>query len=129
LKISSTHATDDIDNPGKNQSKRKIPTPNSKATLEHVVGNVGLSEENQSNDATGNESNTEINQFEGVIHNAVSAPTNVSKEDVDNKNADSLFAKPDIFFTKVVDIVVQILWLRLLYFYTVIKLLWLDSHW
>jgi hypothetical protein len=47
LKISSTHATDDVDNLGKKKSKRKIPRPNSKATLEHVVGNVGLPEENQ----------------------------------------------------------------------------------
>jgi hypothetical protein len=41
LKISSTHATNDVDNPGKNQSKRKIPRCNSKATLEDVVGNKG----------------------------------------------------------------------------------------
>jgi hypothetical protein len=34
LKISSTHATDNIDNPGKNQSKRKILGPTSKVTLE-----------------------------------------------------------------------------------------------
>jgi hypothetical protein len=114
LKISSTHATD-VDNPEKNQSKRKIPRPNSKATLEHVIGNVGLPEENQSNDATGNVSNTGKNQLEGVIHYAISAPTNVSQEDVDNENADSdndfsksLFAKPEIFFTKVVDFIVQI---------------------
>jgi hypothetical protein len=53
--------------------------------------------------------------LEGVIHNAVSAPTNVSQEDVDNENADSdndfsksLFAKLEIFFTKVVDVKVQI---------------------
>jgi len=59
LKTSSTHATDDVNNPGKNQSKRKIPRPNSKATLEDIVGNKGLPEENQSNDPTGNESNTE----------------------------------------------------------------------
>jgi hypothetical protein len=115
LKISSTHATNDVDNPGKNQSKRKIPRPNSKATLEHVVRNVGLPEENQSNDTTGYMSNTEKNQLEGVIYNAISAPTNVSQEDVDNENADSdddfsksLFAKPEIFFTKVVDVVIQI---------------------
>jgi len=47
-------------------------------------------------------------QLEGVTHNAVSAPTNVSKKDVNNKKADSLFAKPDIFFMKVVDVIIQI---------------------
>jgi len=34
LKISSTHTTDNIDNPGKKQSKRKILGPTSKVTLE-----------------------------------------------------------------------------------------------
>jgi hypothetical protein len=67
LKISSIHATNDINNPGKNQSKRKIPRPNSKATLEGVVGNKGLPEENQSNDPTGNESNTEKNSWKGKL--------------------------------------------------------------
>jgi hypothetical protein len=108
LKISSTHATDDVDNLGKNQSKRKIPRLNSKATLKDIVGSKGLPEENQSNDHTGNESNTEKKQLEGETHNAISAPTNVSKEDVNNKKADSLFAKPEVFITKVVDIVVQL---------------------
>jgi hypothetical protein len=108
LKTSSTHATDDVNNPGKNQSKRKIPRPNSKATLEDVVGNKGLPEENQSNDPTGNESDTEKKQLEGETHNAISAPTNVSKEDVNNEKADSIFAKLDVFIMKVVDVIIQI---------------------
>jgi hypothetical protein len=108
LKISSTHATDDVDNLGKNQSKRKIPRLNSKATLKDIVGSKGLPEENQSNDHTGNESNTEKKTVGRETHNAISAPTNVSKEDVNNEKADSLFAKPDVFITKVVDVIIQI---------------------
>jgi len=47
--------------------------------------------------------------LEGGTHNAVSAPTNVSNEDVNNnKKADSLFDKPEVFVTKVVDVLVQI---------------------
>jgi hypothetical protein len=46
--------------------------------------------------------------LEGETHNTISAPTNVSKEDVNNEKVDSLFAKLDVFITKVVDVIIQI---------------------
>jgi hypothetical protein len=108
LKISSTHATDNVDNPGKNQSKRKIPGATSKVTSDDDIGNKGLPEKNHSNNPTGNESNTEKNGLEGETQNDNNAPTDVSKEDDNNEKVDPLFAKPEVFVTKVVDLVIQI---------------------
>jgi hypothetical protein len=46
--------------------------------------------------------------LEGETQNDNNEPTDVSKEDDNNEKADPLFAKPEVFVTKVVDVVVQI---------------------
>jgi hypothetical protein len=65
LKISSTHATDNVHNPGKKQSKRKIPGATSKVTSDDDISNKGLPEKKNSDNPTGNESNTEKKGMEG----------------------------------------------------------------
>jgi hypothetical protein len=108
LKISSTHATKYVDKPGKKQLKGKIPRTTSKVTSNDDISYNGLPEINHSDNPTGNESNTEKKRLEGATRNDNNAPTNVSNEDDNIEKANPLFAKPEVFVTKVVDVIVQI---------------------
>ena len=67
LKISSTHATDNVHNPGKKPSKGKIPRTTSKVTSDDDISNNGLPEKNHSDNPTGNESNTEKKGWKVIL--------------------------------------------------------------
>jgi hypothetical protein len=99
LKISSTHATDNVHNPGKKPSKGKIPRTTSKVTSDDDISNNGLPEKNHSDNPTGNESNTEKKRLEGDTQNDNNAPTDVLNEDDNIEKVDPLFAKPEAFIT------------------------------
>ena len=49
LKICSTQATNNIDNPGKKSVEKKNSWTHFKSNFSNVIGNKGLPEENQSN--------------------------------------------------------------------------------
>jgi hypothetical protein len=107
LKNSSRNATDYVDKPGKKQSKGKNPKTTSKVTSNDDISYNRLPEINHSD----NLSVTRVIQkkkLEGATRNDNNAPTNVSNEDDNIENANPLFAKPEVFVTKVVDVVVQI---------------------